>query len=61
MGRIVQAEARLRQWWSGWQSDDIAAGVFGELAGLAVDFLHGRRRAARRRLDRTFREIDAKR
>lgn len=59
MARIVHIEARLRQWWSRWHNDEPAAGVFSQLAALAADFLHGRRRTARRRLDRTFRQIDA--
>ncbi len=59
MGRIVQAEARLRQWWSRWHNDEPAAGVFGQLAALANDLLHGRRRTARRRLDLTFRQVDS--
>jgi GT2 family glycosyltransferase len=61
LGRIVQVEAQMRAWWARWRGDRRAAAVFGELAELAQDFLQDRRRQARRRLDRTFRRLDANR
>jgi hypothetical protein len=51
----VQSEARVRRWWARWRGDREAADLFGRLAALAGDFLQGRRRQARRRLDRAVR------
>jgi GT2 family glycosyltransferase len=59
LGRIVYVEAQLRQWWARRQGDDQTAGIFDQLARLAQDFVHGRPLQARRRLDRTFRRLEA--
>jgi GT2 family glycosyltransferase len=50
LARIVQLEACWRSGWARWSRDYSAAEQFAELGRLAADFLHGRQRAAQRRV-----------
>ena len=50
LGRVVSAEARVRQWLAGLRGDADAAGHCRRLCALARDLLRGRGLRARHRL-----------
>jgi GT2 family glycosyltransferase len=59
LSRLVQLEARLRGAWARWRGDVTAAAHFGELQRMCGKFAAGRHDAARRRLLRVVRSLEA--
>jgi hypothetical protein len=50
LGRLVQWEARLRQWWAVRRQDRSTVKLFGQLRDIATDLGSGHLGAAKRRL-----------
>jgi N-acetylglucosaminyl-diphospho-decaprenol L-rhamnosyltransferase len=50
LGRLVQWEARLRQWWACRRQDRSTVKLFGQLRDIATDLGGGHRGSAKRRL-----------
>jgi len=57
LSAIVRAEGWCRQAVARWRGDGHTARLFGRLRALAADCAAGKRRAARRRLDRVILEV----
>jgi GT2 family glycosyltransferase len=58
---VVRAEAWWRQLRAAWRGDGAAADLFGQLGRLAAQLAGGRRRAARRLLERVVRREEERR
>jgi N-acetylglucosaminyl-diphospho-decaprenol L-rhamnosyltransferase len=61
LAALVRGDAWFRQAWADWRGEAEAVTVFGELRALAGELAEGRRRSARRRLERVVSQEDQRR